>query len=456
MLLNLVAVFLGKYSASTETDSHISSSVTVRAHPSFLEAFACSSTKSSCLPLGLVRDSFRKIDRTPTETAKCERLEDLSDKSNTDVQSEKPVSTTLTSKTTSEKIIKTVQIRLFSGRQNESSKVLNTTLDDKHETASLESTSILLGDDGLPIGQRAQMRRNAQDITPLYPSGGPLRSTQQAILQKPQTHNIGWRLSQRKILNERRRKISDYCFVLAIVGILLMVLELEFLMAGVYSRLFSVNNCIEDWRIATNCKKMGFVILEILLCMIHPPPIICNTNWSAGQLHFQNLEPEVSPSSMANVSHIWRSGDDIPANKMSKFSTPNISYKSETPSVQYAQLSLSYQNYVSYTTTQLPDSVSNTYFRTETLNVQNKFISLELILAIPMFLRLYLIFRVLLLHSTFFTDAGSRSIGALNRVKINVRFILKRQATARPGTMLLIFILSMWIITSWIMRVCER
>ncbi|KAF6769959.1 hypothetical protein AHF37_11983, partial [Paragonimus kellicotti] len=225
-----------KYSTSNETDSQISSSVKLRTHHSFLGAFACSSTKSSCLPLGLVRDSFRRIDRSSTEAAKCERLEELGDKSTTDVRSEKPVSTALTSKTTSEKTIKTVQIRLFSGRQNESLKVLNTTQDDKHEKTSLESTSILLGEDGLPIGQRAQMRRNAQDITPLYPSGGPLGSTQQALLQKPQTHNIGWRLSQRKILNERRRKISDYCFGLAIVGILLMVLELEFLMAGVYTR----------------------------------------------------------------------------------------------------------------------------------------------------------------------------------------------------------------------------
>ncbi|KAF8566840.1 hypothetical protein P879_01878 [Paragonimus westermani] len=235
-----------------------------------------------------------------------------------------------------------------------------------------------------------------------------------------------------------------------------MLVFLIVLYHAVDIQLFSVNNCIEDWRIATNCKKMGFVILEILLCMIHPPPIISNTNWSASLLPFQNLEPEVSSSSVANVSYVWKSSDDIPANKIPKFSTSNPSFTPTTPSVQNAQLTLPYQNHMFYTTTHLPVPDSNTHFRTDALNVHNKFITLELILAIPMFLRLYLIFRVLLLHSTFFTDAGSRSIGALNRVKINVRFILKRQATARPGTMLLIFILSVWIITSWIMRVCER
>ncbi|TKS82103.1 Small conductance calcium-activated potassium channel protein 3 [Collichthys lucidus] len=44
----------------------------------------------------------------------------------------------------------------------------------------------------------------------------------------------------------------------------------------------------------------------------------------------------------------------------------------------------------------------------------------DMVLSVPMFLRLYLIARVMLLHSKLFTDASSRSIGALN--KINTRF----------------------------------
>lgn len=42
-------------------------------------------------------------------------------------------------------------------------------------------------------------------------------------------------------------------------------------------------------------------------------------------------------------------------------------------------------------------------------------------LSLPMFLRLYLICRVMLLHSKLFTDASSRSIGALNRINFNTR-----------------------------------
>lgn len=48
-------------------------------------------------------------------------------------------------------------------------------------------------------------------------------------------------------------------------------------------------------------------------------------------------------------------------------------------------------------------------------------VSLDVALSLPMFLRLYLICRVMLLHSKLFTDASSRSIGALNRINFNTR-----------------------------------
>jgi len=53
---------------------------------------------------------------------------------------------------------------------------------------------------------------------------------------------------------------------------------------------------------------------------------------------------------------------------------------------------------------------------------------LDMVLSVPMFLRLYLIARVMLLHSKLFTDASSRSIGALNKV----RRVLYLQVCARP------------------------
>lgn len=83
-------------------------------------------------------------------------------------------------------------------------------------------------------------------------------------------------------------------------------------------------------------------------------------------------------------------------------------------------------------------------------------VSIDVILSLPMFFRLYLICRVMLLHSKLFTDASSRSIGALNRIHFDTKFVLKTLMTICPGTVLVVFMLSLWIIAGWLVRACER
>ncbi|CAH8656076.1 unnamed protein product [Dicrocoelium dendriticum] len=78
-----------------------------------------------------------------------------------------------------------------------------------------------------------------------------------------------------------------------------------------------------------------------------------------------------------------------------------------------------------------------------------------LLLVLPMIGRLYLAFRALLLHSKMFNDAGSRSIGAMNKVSFDLRFVLKTLMTVCPLKSLLIFIFTIWIILSWTLRACE-
>lgn len=80
----------------------------------------------------------------------------------------------------------------------------------------------------------------------------------------------------------------------------------------------------------------------------------------------------------------------------------------------------------------------------------------DIIFSLPMFIRLYLIVRVMLLHSKLFTDASSRSIGALNKITFNTRFVLKTLMTIFPGTVMGVFMLSLWIICAWTFRACER
>uniref|UniRef100_A0A8D2LNB4 Potassium calcium-activated channel subfamily N member 1 n=1 Tax=Varanus komodoensis TaxID=61221 RepID=A0A8D2LNB4_VARKO len=76
----------------------------------------------------------------------------------------------------------------------------------------------------------------------------------------------------------------------------------------------------------------------------------------------------------------------------------------------------------------------------------------DIALSIPMFLRLYLIGRVMLLHSKLFTDASSRSVGALNKISFDTRFVMKTLMTICPGTVLLVFSVSSWIIAAWTVR----
>lgn len=48
--------------------------------------------------------------------------------------------------------------------------------------------------------------------------------------------NVGYRLGRRKALYEKRKKISDYCLVFGMFGIVAMIIETELTMANVYTK----------------------------------------------------------------------------------------------------------------------------------------------------------------------------------------------------------------------------
>ncbi|KAI1301912.1 Small conductance calcium-activated potassium channel protein [Halotydeus destructor] len=221
--------------------------------------------------------------------------------------------------------------------------------------------------------------------------------------------NVGYRLGRRKALFEKRKRISDYALVMALFGILMMVLENELSAAGIYSKasafsnavktlitvstlmllglivayhalevqLFMIDNCADDWRIAMTLQRIGLIMMELVICAVHPVP---------GEYYFT-----------------W--------------------------------------------TTKLANHGGR---------IESTEVPIDVTLSLPMFFRLYLICRVMLLHSKLFTDASSRSIGALNRINFNTRFVLKTLMTICPGTVLMVFMVSLWIIGSWTMRLCER
>ncbi|XP_056599322.1 small conductance calcium-activated potassium channel protein 1a [Triplophysa dalaica] len=283
-----------------------------------------------------------------------------------------------------------------------------------------------------PLGSLAASRRNlaehdseTQPLQTLHSSGlevvvskggggeDPSKASNESLVREsgtaPQKKNkdIGYKLGHRRALFEKRKRLSDYALIFGMFGIVVMVTETE-LSWGVYTKessysfalkclislstvillgliimyhareiqLFMVDNGADDWRIAMTYERIFFIVLELLVCAIHPIPGHYVFTWTA-RLAFTYV-----------------------------------------PSVADADV--------------------------------------DIILSIPMFLRLYLIGRVMLLHSKLFTDASSRSIGALNKINFNTRFVMKTLMTICPGTVLLVFSISSWIIAAWTVRVCER
>ncbi|XP_070817689.1 small conductance calcium-activated potassium channel protein 1b [Chaetodon trifascialis] len=296
---------------------------------------------------------------------------------------------------------------------------------------TLETGDVVNGDAVRPLSSHGTSRSSLADV---HSGQQPLQLLHSAILEdafskviredsikandenltreegsvpQKKTKDISYRLGQRKALFGKRKQLSDYALVCGMFGIIVMVIETE-LSRGFYSKesiysyvlkglislstvillglimmyhareiqLFMVDNGADDWRIAMTIERILFVVLELLICAIHPIP---------GQYVFT-----------------W---------------TTRLAF-SYTASVADADV--------------------------------------DIILSVPMFLRLYLIGRVMLLHSKLFTDASSRSIGALNKISFDTRFVMKTLMTICPGTVLLVFSVSCWIIAAWTVRVCER
>ncbi|CAF4863804.1 unnamed protein product, partial [Rotaria sp. Silwood1] len=168
-----------------------------------------------------------------------------------------------------------------------------------------------------------------------------------------------YRLGRRKLLFEKRRQASDYALFFAMIGLLLMVLEQELTMAKVYDKnnwcswllksfitlstlillamiifyhalevkLFMIDNCLDDWRIAMTWQRVLQITAEVTICAIHPIP--------------------------GSITFDW---------------TTHMSNKSDL----YSQI-----------------KIARVY--------------IDILLSLPMFFRLYLICRVMLLHSKLFT-----------------------------------------------------
>ncbi|CAF3462475.1 unnamed protein product [Rotaria sp. Silwood1] len=222
------------------------------------------------------------------------------------------------------------------------------------------------------------------------------------------------RLTKRKKLHQRLSVVADIMFILSVLGIILMIIENELTFSQInnhetiaswsikivislstvillgfvieYHRLdislYAVNNSIEDVRVAITYERIITVVLEILICAVHPMP-------------------------RSFPRHSNASSEDISSNDSTVTPHP-----------------LSYA-------------------------------SVDVGLGLPMFLRLYLLWRVVMFHSHLFRDASSRSVGYLNRVSIDYFFLIKTYLEQWPVVYLTTFCIIVFLIGSWSLRACS-
>ncbi|XP_069737387.1 small conductance calcium-activated potassium channel protein 2 [Phaenicophaeus curvirostris] len=245
---------------------------------------------------------------------------------------------------------------------------------------------------------------NSNNLT-LYGSGGMNNGGGKSGKKKNQ--NIGYKLGHRRALFEKRKRLSDYALIFGMFGIVVMVIETE-LSWGAYTKESLYSLALKCLISLSTIILLGLIIVyharEIQLFMVDNGA----DDWRIAMTHerifficLELLVCAIHPIP-GNYTFTW---------------TARLAF-SYTPSTTTADV--------------------------------------DIILSIPMFLRLYLIARVMLLHSKLFTDASSRSIGALNKINFNTRFVMKTLMTICPGTVLLVFSISLWIIAAWTVRACER
>ncbi|KAG5208514.1 hypothetical protein JEQ12_016079 [Ovis aries] len=219
--------------------------------------------------------------------------------------------------------------------------------------------------------------------------------------------SVGHRLGHRRALFEKRKRLSDYALIFGMFGIVVMVTETE-LSWGVYTKESLYSFALKCLISLSTVILLGLVILyharEIQLFMVDNGADDWRIAMTCERVFLISLELAVC------AIH------PVPGHYRFTW-TARLAF-TYTPSAAEADV--------------------------------------DVLLSVPMFLRLYLLGRVMLLHSKIFTDASSRSIGALNKITFNTRFVMKTLMTICPGTVLLVFSISSWVIAAWTVRVCER
>uniref|UniRef100_A0A3B5MXN2 Calmodulin-binding domain-containing protein n=1 Tax=Xiphophorus couchianus TaxID=32473 RepID=A0A3B5MXN2_9TELE len=224
------------------------------------------------------------------------------------------------------------------------------------------------------------------------------------------THNIGWRLVRRRALFLRRQRLNDCALAVGLFGVVMMVMETE-MSWSIYSKVRGLLECKES------CNKSHCTAASLICHHINISSFLMLETLYVHDIGAEDWRIAMTTERFALIVL------ELFIVAIHPYPVGILAYFQKT-------------------------KVRTTLSETE----------LEIMLALPMFLRLYLLGRAMMLHSRLFTDTASRSIGALNKVGIhfNTRFVGKTLMTTYPGTVLMIFSVSLWIVAAWGLHVCER
>jgi hypothetical protein len=98
----------------------------------------------------------------------------------------------------------------------------------KFSNNNINEESVLINNNNNNISGDLNVGGNSTRLT--------VRSASNSSGKKEKKSSVGYRLGKRKLLFEKRRRISDYALIFAMTGVLLMIIENEFSMANIYSK----------------------------------------------------------------------------------------------------------------------------------------------------------------------------------------------------------------------------
>ncbi|CAF1417117.1 unnamed protein product [Adineta steineri] len=222
--------------------------------------------------------------------------------------------------------------------------------------------------------------------------------------------DISRRLLRRKLLHNRLYLISDIMCFLGLLGIILMIINNEIIFLNIYDK--SKYIC---WFI-----KLIITITTIILVVL--------------VFYFRRLELDLY--AINNSFNHWRIG----------LTTTKICltiFEAFICIIHPIPLDFPFISHSKSNNSTISNSIAPTH------------ITMDVTLGLPMFARLYLICRFLMFNSHLVRDAISQSIGSLNQVSINFKFLLKTYIQQWPARCLFIFCLPLFLTSSWSLRACN-